>query len=267
MSRCKATTKNGDQCRNNAIPGTRFCYISSHGQIQKTSGQRARNFLRNKWQAAVAVISLALAVSGVYWHFRNEKMAATSEVISSSTQSAPMSISVGSAEFRMLSKDGVVFDDGRDPLLSIRLLNGKLLVTVRVRDESGGVIAEMKDNEWKHQQQPAIFDRNYTRDALEIRDKTGKVALQVANLGNTVDVAAIFHCKNDWTYMVGPIAGEGSAIELRRPGEPLTYEIPPICDYPSDLHFGSCPGIERLRQMASGPHTTYQLRFPVHLCQ
>ncbi len=124
----------------------------------------------------------------------------------------------------------------------------------------------MKDNEWKHQQ-PAIFDRNYTRDALEIRDKTGKVALQVANLGNTVDVAAVFHCKNDWTYMVGPIAGEGAAIELRRPGEPLTYEIPPICDYPSDLHFGSCPGIERLRQMASGPHTTYQLHFPVHLCQ
>jgi len=79
---------------------------------------------------------LPLAVSGVYWHFRNEKMAATSEVISSPTQSAPMSISVGSAEFRMLSKDGVVFDDGRDPLLSIRLLNGKLLVTVRVRDET-----------------------------------------------------------------------------------------------------------------------------------
>ncbi len=131
---------------------------------------------------------------------------------------------------------------------------------------NGGVIAEMKDNEWKHQQ-PAIFDRNYTRDALEIRDKTGKVALQVANLGNTVHVAAVFHCKNDWTYMVGPIAGEGAAIELRRPGEPLTYEIPPICDYPSDLHFGSCPGIERLRQMASGPHTTYQLHFPVHLCQ
>jgi hypothetical protein len=264
MPRCKATTKNSDQCRNNAIPGTQFCYISSHGQIQKTFGQRVRNFFRNNWQAPIAVISLAVAAIGVYWHLQDKKLNATSGVISSPIQSASISISVGSAEFHMLSKDGVVFDEGGDPLLSIRLLSGKLLVTTRVRDGSGGVIAEMNDNEWKHG--PAIFDRNYTQDALEIRDSTGKVVLQVANLGNTVDVAAIFHCKNGWTYMVGPIAGEGSAIELRAPGQPLTSEIPPICNYPSDLHFGSCPGIERLKQMASGPHTTYTLHFPVHLC-
>jgi hypothetical protein len=100
---------------------------------------------------------------------------------------------------------------------------------------------------------------------LEIRDNTGKVVLQVANLGNTVDVAAIFHCKNGWTYMAGPIAGEGSAIELRPPGEALRSEIPPICNYPSDLHFGSCPGIERLKKMASGPHPTYTLQFAIHL--
>jgi hypothetical protein len=173
---------------------------------------------------------------------------------------------VGSAEFHMLSKEGVVFDEGGAPLLSIRLLNGKLLVTTRVRDASGGVIAEMNDNEWKHQHQPAIFDRNYTQDALEIRDNTGKVVLQVANLGNTIHVAAIFHCKNGWTYMVGPIAGEGSAIELRPPGQPLRSEIPPICNYPSDLHFGSCPGIEHLKQMGSRPHATYTLHFPVRLC-
>jgi hypothetical protein len=266
MPRCKATTKNGDQCRNNAIPGTSFCYISSHGQIRKTFRQRTRNFFRNNWLALVAVISLAIAAIGVYWHLQDKKLTATSGVISSSIQSAPMSISVGSAEFRMLSKDGVVFDDNGDPLLSIRLLNGKLLVTTRVRDASNGLIAEMNDNEWKHQHQPAIFDRNYTQDALEIRESTGKVVLQVANLGNTVDVAAIFRCKNGWTYIAGPIAGEGSAIELRRPSVPLRFEIPPICNYPSDLHFGSCPGIERLKQMASGPHTIYTLHFPIHLC-
>jgi hypothetical protein len=159
-----------------------------------------------------------------------------------------------------------VFDEGGDSLLSIRLLNGKLPVSTHVRDGGGNLIAEMKDNEWKHQEQPAIFDRNYTQDVLEIRDSTGKVVLQAANLGNTVDLAAIFHCKNGWTYMVGPIAGKGSAIELRRPDKPLRSEILPVCDYPSDRHLGSCPGIERLKQMASGPHTTYPLYFPVHLC-
>jgi hypothetical protein len=265
MSRCKAKTKNGDQCRNNAIPSTAFCYISSHGQIHKTPWQRVWNFLRNQWQP-LTIISLCVSAVPMYSHFREKKLSATSGVLSTATESAPVSISVGSAEFQMLSKDGVVFDEGGDPLLSIRLLSGKLLVTTRVRDSSGGIIAEMNDNEWKHQPQPAIFDRNYTQDALEIRDNTGRVVLQVANLGNTVDVAAIFHCKNGWTYMAGPIAGEGSAIELRPPGEALRSEIPPICNYPSDLHFGSCPGIERLKQMALGPHTIYTLHFPVHLC-
>ncbi len=147
-----------------------------------------------------------------------------------------MSVSVGSAEFVMLSSDGVVFDDSKEPLLQIRLVSGRLLVTTRIRDENGNLIAEMTDNEWKHQQAPAIFDRNYTQAALEIRDRSGTVALQVANLGRTIAVAAIFHCPNGWTYMAGPLGGESSGIELRPPGQPLTTSIPSICEYPSELH-------------------------------
>jgi hypothetical protein len=268
MPRCKAKTTTGDQCRNNAIPGTSFCYISSHGKIRKTRWQRSWNLLRNKWQAAVALISLPLTLFGalgVYWYLRDSKRNATSGVVSSSTQAAALSISVGSAEFRMLSKDGVVFDEAGVPLLSIRLLNGKLLVTTRVRDANGSLIAEMSDNEWTHQSKPAIFDRNYTENALEIRDSAGRVVLQVADLGNTINVAAVFHCKNGWTYLVGPLAG-GSGVELRPPGEPLTSQIPTICDYPSELHFGSCPGIERLRNMTAGHHPTVSLYFPIHFC-
>jgi len=267
MARCKASTKTGDQCRNNAIPGTRFCYISSHGNIQKTFGQRLGNFVQNRWLTlALALVSSALGVLALSWYLRDKKMNATSGVISASAEQSPMAVSVGSAEFVMLSKDGVVIADGETPLLSIRLVDGRLLVTTQIRDERGELIAEMKDNEWKHQPEPALFDRNYTQDALEVKDKTGKVALQVANLGITVDVAAVFHCANGWTYMAGPIGGEGSAIELRRPGQPLQSEIPPICDYPSDLHFGSCPGIERLKQMTSGVHAIYPLHAPVNLC-
>jgi len=266
MPRCKARTKSGDQCRNNAIPGTEYCYISSHGQIVKPFLKKWFNFFQNNWQLAIAIISLCLAVAGVYWRFYDKWIAATAGKISSPIQSAGMSISVGSAEFRMLSKDGVVFIDGSDPLLSIALENGKLVVSTQVRDENGNIVAEMSQNEWKHQPEPAILDRNYTQDALEIRDRAGKIILQVANVGPTIDLAAIFHCKNGWTYMVGPIAGVGSAIELRPPGKPLTYEISPICEYPSDLHFAVCPGIERLRQLVTGPHTTYPLYFPVHFC-
>jgi hypothetical protein len=265
MARCQAKTKTGDQCRNNAIRGTEFCYISSHGKIAKSPWQRIANFFRNEWMALVAVVSLSIGAASLYWYFQDKHRNATSGVISSSTESQALSISVGSAEFRMLSKDGVVFAEGDDSLLSIHLRNGKLLVTTQIRDANGNLIAEMKDNEWKHEPQPAIFDRNYTQDALEIRDRTGRVVLQVADLGNTIDVAAVFHCKNGSTYLVGPLAG-GSGIELRPPGQALTNEIPNICDYPSELHFGSCPGIQRLRKMASAPHTIITLYFPIHLC-
>jgi hypothetical protein len=177
-----------------------------------------------------------------------------------------MSVSVGAAEFVMLSKDGVVLDDGKEPLLQIRLVGGRILVSARIRDENGSLIAEMTDNEWKHQQAPAIFDRNYTQDVLEIKDRSETVALQVANLGKTIAAAAIFHCSNGWTYMAGPLGGQSSGIELRPRGQPLTAKIPAICDYPSELHLGSCPGIERLRQMTSTAHAALPLHFPVHLC-
>lgn len=178
-----------------------------------------------------------------------------------------MSLSIGSAEFVMLSHDGLLFRDKEGPLLSVKPADGHLLVTTRIRDASGALLAEMKDNEWKHMPQPAIFDRNYTADVLEVKDKTGKVALQVANLGDTIDVADVFHCSNGWTYMVGPIGGVGSAIELRPPGEELRYDIPPVCDYPSDIHFGSCSGIERLKRMTSGIHSILPMYAPVTLCQ
>jgi hypothetical protein len=62
-ARCTASTKGGGRCRNNAIPGTKFCYISSHGDIPKTLGQRSRNFARNNWLALfLTALPLAFAI-------------------------------------------------------------------------------------------------------------------------------------------------------------------------------------------------------------
>lgn len=118
MPRCKASTKAGDQCRNKAIPGTRFCYLSSHGARQRPFLQRATNFVSNHGLAmALSLISIAGTYIGLLWYARDKKMNATSGVISAPMQQAPMSISVGSAEFVMLSRDGVLFRDKEGPLL------------------------------------------------------------------------------------------------------------------------------------------------------
>jgi hypothetical protein len=56
-------------------------------------------------------------------------------------------------------------------------------------------VAEIKDNEWSHQPRPAIFDRNYTSNILEIRDAmTGRVSLQLVDLGEAVYIAGLFLC-------------------------------------------------------------------------
>src|SRR5258705_917358 len=125
MPGCKEITKTCDQCRNNSIPGSSFCYISSHGHIQKTFWQKTRNFLRNHWQTLVSVITLPLTVIGVYWYFQDKKINATSGAISSAKKSTAMSISTGSAGFHILSENGVVFDEGWGPLLSTPVMIGK----------------------------------------------------------------------------------------------------------------------------------------------
>jgi hypothetical protein len=64
--RCKANTRSGDQCRNNAISGTSFCYIASHGGIQKTFPERAYNFIQNKWLgfSLPGAVSLIIGIAG-----------------------------------------------------------------------------------------------------------------------------------------------------------------------------------------------------------
>jgi len=150
-------TRAGDQRRNNAISGAMYCYVSAHGGIQKTFGKRVFNFIQNQWVTLIltVVVPLALASIALKWEFHAQRLSGSAGVISSPSQDATMSISVGSAEFVMLSKDGVVFDDGERALLSIRHIGEKLFVTAEIRDENGNVIAEIKDNEWKHQEAPA----------------------------------------------------------------------------------------------------------------
>jgi hypothetical protein len=142
-----------------------------------------------------------------------------------------------------------------------------MFVTAKMKDERGNLIAEMKDNEWTHQPRPSIFDRNYNDNVLEIKDVDGRIALQVADFGETVEVAGVFHCsKNSWTYVLGPADDGGAEIEVRPPGMKTEYQIPPICDYPSQLHLGSCPGSNRIASMIKN-RTAYPISTTLEVCR
>src|SRR5436190_8084898 len=77
------------------------------------------------------------------------------------------------------------FDDSN---LTIENSNGQVLVSTRIRDRSGRIVAELTRNEWAIARPPQSWDRNYSRDGLEVRDAFGDVVLQVRAVGDRAQI-------------------------------------------------------------------------------
>jgi hypothetical protein len=145
------------------------------------------NFLHdwNFWFGIVGVVGTVIGILGFGLYLLDKKengieknKAATSGILK--TESTPwpaMIISAGGARFMPLN--GVLFTEGSDPLVWLSIKNSKVLVSANIRNEQGELIAELRDNEWKLNKD-LIFDRNYTDNAIEVREKNGNVVLQVA---------------------------------------------------------------------------------------
>ncbi|HVF49722.1 MAG TPA: hypothetical protein VNA19_06530 [Pyrinomonadaceae bacterium] len=252
---CKAKIKTGKQCGNNAISGTDFCYLRTHCGSAVQLNKRFFNAVRNHWITAVSLLGVLITSIGFLLYLQDKSAAtqesrlnATSGVLSASATNPIENISVGSKRFFLTSKDGVFLRDKEAAVLSLRRVNNSLLVSTQIMNNRGDLIAELKDNEWVHQARPAIFDRNYTDSVLEIKDNTGKIALQVVDFGDTVHVAGIFRCRDGSTRVLGPLNKEKSALISTPPGAESDYRISPICEYPSSRHLGMCPGVQALGQ-------------------
>ncbi len=66
-------------------------------------------------------------------------------------------------------------------------MDGRVNFTMLIRDADGSAVAEIIDNEW-HVNPGRGFDRNYSDDALEVRDGTGDVILQVRALPDRIQL-------------------------------------------------------------------------------
>ena len=161
--------------------------------------------------------------------------------------------------------NGTIFCDDGEPLVSIRYgEDGRILLSAKIRNEKGELIAEIRDNEWKFNSD-LLFDRNYTNFAIEVRERTGNVVLQVADLGDVIHFEGILRCRNGRTFTVG--RDERGAVFGFGPN---TVSIPEIFEYPSALHFGSCPGYERLRKIeppiVPGKPFGFLITKPLEIC-
>jgi len=126
--------------------------------------------------------------------------------------------------------------------LRLELVDGKLKVSTQIRNPDGDFIAELVRNELKVAVPPKTFDRNYTDDALEIKNAQGRIVLQVKVLPDAIQL------QGEWWGTAGqgvrlvanPDRQQGGALMkvLSREQNPDNPRIEPMFEYPSDSHLG-----------------------------
>ena len=183
-------------------------------------------------------------------------------------------ISCGGARFCSFDPNGTIFCDDGEPLVSVkRDSEGRILLTAKIRNENGELIAEIRENQWKLNAN-LLFDRNYTNFAVEVRERTGNVVLQVADLGDVIHFEGILRCRNGRTLIIARYddgTKQGAVFSFSsNTTSPNAIRIPEIFEYPSALHLGSCPGYEGLRKIEPpiepGKPFGYVIEKPLEIC-
>jgi hypothetical protein len=123
---------------------------------------------------------------------------------------------------------------------TVELYNGNILVSTKLRDDQGNVIAELNRNEWKVNPPPGTWDRNYTSDRLEIIDKKGNVVLQLHVLPGTIQIQGAWQItiSGTQTYFIVADVGVGASVATCPILERCSIAIQPIFRYPSETHLG-----------------------------
>ena len=128
----------------------------------------------------------------------------------------------------------------------VESIGGKVKVSTWIADDTGNLLAEISRNEWQVAPAPQTWDRNYSDDALEVRDSSGRIVLQVRALPDRIQIQGM------WWVNLGPPNGvrrmtiwqgtdpeKGVQIVFTPASSPDPLpEIAPMFVYPSELHLG-----------------------------
>jgi hypothetical protein len=141
----------------------------------------------------------------------------------------------GGTVFVYAGKEGEpMFQIFKDSHITILIEDDQLKVSSIIRNKNG-IIAELIKNEWKINPNNS-FDRNYSQNALEVKDNTGDIVFQVKHVGDRIQFQGKFYDVNGNAVGIGKDrSGRGGVITFR---PELELRIEPIFKYPSDLHLG-----------------------------
>lgn len=194
---------------------------------------------------------VAVALVPVREAWKREKAAATSGYLSAPYRSEvrPSGVmEVGDSNTRFMYTGPpdqpfmrILYDAG----LRIEVRENRMEVTTPIRDRFGHAVATIERNHWTVSSDPSVsWDKNYTRDALEVLDGGGHVIFQMRVLPDRVQL------QGEWRDQYGNGVRIMKSPDPKRPGaimiiwhDPQTEQqlqqlIPPIFKYPSRDHWG-----------------------------
>lgn len=127
--------------------------------------------------------------------------------------------------------------------LMVEMIKGRLAISTDIRDRDGHIVAELSRNEWKVAPPPKTWDRNYSKDALEVRDASGRIVLQVHLLPDRIRIQGEWRAPGGQGIRLvktpGPPGASGATIiKITEMYDPLHPAIIPMFVYPSDTHLG-----------------------------
>lgn len=137
---------------------------------------------------------------------------------------------------------GPFFEIAEDNNIIIEIEDDQVKISTKIINSEGKIVAEIVKNEWKVNPSNS-WDRNYSKNALEVKAPSGDILLQVKLVEDRVQFQAKLHDATGrgiaFVKCLGPDGKWGGCMEFTGPNNPeLSLKIQPIFKYPSELHLG-----------------------------
>ena len=190
----------------------------------------------------LVVLEIGLAVTD----YRREQQDAHSgtligppRVLFSPTEQHPeLEIGESGSVFKFAGNPGEPMFVIADTSLTVVMDRGSVKVSAKIFDRTGALVAELYRNDWSTNRN-ALYDRNYSANALEVRDNTGDIVLQVKVIEDRIQLQGIFYGTGGHGCALAEVPeGKGKgAIMVPLPGHPRP-KIRPLFRYPSERYLG-----------------------------
>jgi hypothetical protein len=122
------------------------------------------------------------------------------------------------------------------------------LITTTVRDRSGNLVVDIERNHWKVYP-PYCSDKNYTKSAIEVKDNSGHVLLQLKFAEGNRTTPPRIQVQGEWwndegkgLRIVKGADGHGYVVRLVPQNQHNEALIREIFQYPSHYHWGEFGG-------------------------